>query len=190
MPQLFRCEEIKPMENLVLLSTVAVAAAIPKGRQNPRCFKPGHSSWKKESIQRHTCSRCFKERMTELVANANLTRWDVACILAREFRNYYCCCCILSNGPDGVALTKYCNRGHRGICQQRRCIQHNVRLTDCRECPDPRAGTSFHFCGKRMSTKCSCTESALGNHPQDAAVVELKGKLAEDMLQRARDMDA
>jgi hypothetical protein len=180
------------MENLVLLSTVAASMPRPKRKRapNPRCSKPGHSSWKKESIQRHTCSQCFKERAAFLFANPNLTRWDVACILVREFRNYYCFCCILSAGPKGerIAFSRYCNKGHRAICKQRRCIMHNRRLTDCRECPDPRAGTSFHVCGKRLAAKCNCGASSLGDHPQEPHVVELKEKFAENTLRRAQEM--
>jgi hypothetical protein len=173
------------MENLMLLSTVATRK---RAFENPRCSTPGHSK-KKASIQRHTCSHCFKTRAAELFSNPNLTRWDVACILVREFRNYFCCCCILSAGPLGgrICLTKYCIKGHRRICQQRRCTEHNRRLTACRECPDPRAGTSFHTCGRRLALKCDCVASTLGDAPQDAQAVALKEQYAEQMLQRARD---
>lgn len=181
------------MDNLMLLSTVALAAPAKKKvrKPNPRCSKPGHSSWNKESIQRHTCSRCFKERVTALFSNPNLTRWDVACILVREFRNYFCCFCILQNGPSGghISLSKYCQNGHRRICQERCCVAHDVRLTVCRECPDPRAGTSFHFCGKRLAVKCNCEASDIGDQPQDPEIVALKEKYSESLLQRAHDME-
>ena len=184
--------------NLLLLSTVAgtLSPEPPKKRifpANPRCFKPGHSSWRKESIQRHTCWTCFKERAAELFANPNLTRWDVSCILAREFRNYYCCCCILEVDPKGdfesINLSKYCRRGHSRICKQRLCLGHNQKLTVCRACADPRAGTSFCACRKRRTTKCNCILT-LGDQPQDPQIVELKETYALDMLKRAKDMQS
>lgn len=183
------------MDNLLLLSIVATTAEPPKKRirkPNPRCIKAGHSSWKKQSIQRHTCSTCFKERANELVSNPNLTRWDVACMLVREFRNYFCCCCILEAVPRNdftkICHSKLCRRGHGAICKQRKCIAHKVRLTVCRDCPDPRAGTSFHICGARVMMKCDC-DSALGLHPQSPAVVELKETFAVAMLKRASEME-
>jgi hypothetical protein len=162
-------------------------------KPNPRCFKPGHSSQRRESIQRHTCWTCFLERATELASNPHLTRWDVACMLAREFRNYFCSCCILeayaTKDFTTVCLNKYCRSGHKFICKQRRCTMHNRRLTVCTECPDPRAGTSYHFCGVRVSQKCNCKRTP-GEVPQDPWTIRMKEASAEGMLRRAREMEA
>ncbi len=183
---------------LLLLSTVATAQPTAKRsraasrKPNPRCSKPGHSSQNKASIQRHTCFRCFSERATALAANPHLTRWDVACLLEREFRNYYCCCCVLEACVDKdftrVCLNKLCRNGHEFICRQHYCTAHNKRLTVCRECPDPRAGSSFHECGVRVCRKCNCGHAPLGDAPQDPAVVERKEAYAVSMLDRARTM--
>lgn len=180
--------------NLELLSSVASAQPVrrvARRKPNPRCWKPGHSLQNKESIQRHTCFRCFSERAAELVANPHLTRWDVACVLAKEFRNYYCCCCILEacvvKDFTRVSLNKYCRNGHALICKEHRCAAHNQRFTDCRVCPDPRAGTSFHVCGARVSRKCNCQLGGLQG-PQDPEIIELKEKYASSMLERAREL--
>jgi hypothetical protein len=182
--------------NLVLLSTVATQLGkkkrnVGKSKPNPRCSKPGHSASKHESIQRHTCFKCFSERASELVANPNLTRWDMTCILTREFRNYFCCCCVLEacavKNFTNVSLTKYCHNGHLSVCKQHKCIAHGRRLTACNVCPDPRAGTSYHHCGKRMCTKCDCKLNQLGEEPQDPEVIQRKEEYASDMLKRARD---
>jgi hypothetical protein len=174
------------MDNLLLLCNVATRP-VKRRKPNPRCSKPGHSSTHRASIQRHTCSSCFKERAAFLFANPNLTRWDVACILTREFRNYFCCCCVLE-GRERIQLTKYCRNGHQAVCQEHRCQAHNLRLTECLQCPDPRAGTSYHPCGKhRMGCACSCGPfSILGEHPQDPQTVALKTSFTEAMLQRTR----
>ena len=156
----------------------------------------GHSSRQKESIQRHTCSKCFNERAHELVANQNLTRWDVACVLAKEFRNYFCCCCILEACVDKnfarVCHRKYCRNGHKFICRQQYCVAHNKRLTVCRLCPDPRAGSSYRLCGVLRSRKCNCSaeDHLLGIIPQEKEVIESKESYAKAMLDRARDMAA
>lgn len=183
------------MNNLLLLSIVATTTADPPPKRirkpNARCFEAGHSLWKKQSIQRHTCLTCFKKRAAELASNPNLTRWDVACMLVREFRNYFCCCCILEAVPrkdfTKICHSKYCRRGHGVICKQQKCIAHKVRLTVCRVCPDPRAGTSFHFCGARVMLKCKC-DSALGCRPQSPEIIELKETFALAMLKRASEM--
>ena len=183
--------------NLVLLSTVATQLGqkkrnVGKSKPNPRCSKPGHSVRKHESIQRHTCFICFSERATQLVANPNLTRWDVACVLTREFRNYFCSCCVLeacaTKNFASVSLTKHCRNGHISVCEQQKCIAHGRRLTACNVCPDPRAGTSYHQCGKRMCTKCDCNNHpSLGEAAQDQEVVERKEEYASGMLKRAQD---
>jgi hypothetical protein len=182
-------------DNLLLLCRVATAS-VPhrKRRPNPVCNKPGHAKFFPDrGIQRHTCSTCFKERTAELLANPHLTRWDVACILTREFRNYFCCCCILEADPanllKGVHHTRNCRHGHSFICKERRCVQHKQRLTICTKCIDPRAGTSFHPGGcHRLHIKCDCKLPTLGLEAQDPAVVEQKNIYAVNMLKRAREM--
>jgi hypothetical protein len=126
----------------------------------------------------------------ELFANPNLTRWDVACLLAREFRNYFCTCCILAADPADIYRTvhhtKNCRHGHRAICKERKCVAHQLRFTICTKCPDPRAGTSFHLCGHRVHVSCNCANRTVdGSKPQDPQVVATKAAYAAGMLQRA-----
>jgi hypothetical protein len=103
----------------------------------------------------------------------------------REFRNYFCCCCILENKP--VCITKIFRNGHSFICKERYCIPHKLRLTVCTKCNDPRVGTSFRFCGHRLSIRCDCVNT-LGDVAQDSELVALKEKYAVDFLKRAADM--
>ena len=190
-------------DNLLMLSRVAVSERAkilhrkPNLRKaNIRCSKPGHSSRKKESIQQHTCSKCFNERALELSSNQNLTRWDVACMLTKEFRNYFCCCCILEACVDKnfarVCLRKYCRNGHKLICKQQYCLAHNKRLTVCKLCPDPRAGSSYHQCGVLRSRKCNCSKGGhlLGTSPQPKKVIDTKESYAVAMLNRAKEIAA
>ncbi len=86
-----------------------------------------------------------------------------------------------------MCLTKICRNGHSFICKERYCIPHKLRLTVCTKCNDPRVGTSFRYCGHRLSIKCDCNKS-LGNEAQDPEVVALKEKYAVDFLKRAADM--
>ena len=130
-----------------------------------------------------------------LTSNPNLTRWDVACMLTKEFRNYFCCCCILEACVDKnfarVCHHKYCRNGHKFICKQQYCIAHNKRLTVCRLCPDPRAGSSYHRCGVLRSKKCNCRVEdhlLLGINPQEKEVIDAKESYAVAILDRARDM--
>ena len=184
-------------DSLLLLSTVALNLLQKKKKRvrkpNPMCSLPGHSKWRTNaSIQRHTCWECFKARAQALFANPNLTRWDVACVLAREFRNYFCCCCILDADPADlertVHHTKSCRRGHRAICKERKCVAHQLRLTICTKCPDPRAGTSFHLCGHRVYVRCNCANRAIdGSAPQEPQVVATKATYAASLLQRAQE---
>lgn len=177
--------------NLILLSNIATSTLKPIATKrarppNPVCSRPGHASWKsKVNIQRHTCASCFKESAEKLLANPNLTRWDVACLLVREFRNYFCCCCVLEK--KSVCLTKICRNGHSFICKERYCLPHKLRLTVCTKCNDPRSGTSFRPCGHRLSIKCDCVKS-LEDVAQDPEVVALKESYAVNFLKRAADM--
>ena len=183
-------------DNLLLLSTVALDKRKRSRKPNPLCSLPGHSKWRvNASIQRHTCSSCFRARAEELFANPNLTRWDVACLLVREFRNYFCCCCILDADPKDIKHTvhiaKSCRRGHRSICKERRCVAHKQRLTICNKCPDPRAGTSYHLCGHRIQVNCNCKNKTVdASKPQDSQVVEVKAAFAANMLRRAGEIEA
>jgi hypothetical protein len=184
---------ITATDNLLLLSRVATALLPKRNRRpNPVCNKPGHAKQKPgKGIQRHTCSSCFRERAAELFANPHITRWDVSCILVREFRNYFCCCCILEADPANlrttVCHTRSCRRGHSFICKERRCVPHKQRLTLCTKCIDPRAGTSYHPSGcHRLHIKCDCKQPTL--EAQDPDVVEKKRIYAANMLKRAREM--
>ena len=159
-------------------------------KPNPICTTEGHSKSKK-NIQKHTCKKCFIDRANEL-CDTGLTRWDVARLLVREFRNYYCSCCVLdlyaSKNFSQVGLGKRCVRGHLKFSRERKC-RHGKGFKACNECVDPRAATMFHLCGHHFSSRCNCQfKLQLDLSEQTPAVVALKEAYAVQTLERARQL--
>lgn len=159
-------------------------------KPNPICTTEGHSKSKK-NIQKHTCKKCFIDRANEL-CDTGLTRWDVARLLVREFRNYYCSCCVLdlyaSKNFSQVGLGKRCVRGHLKFSRERKC-GHGKGFKACNECVDPRAATMFHLCGHHFSSRCNCQfKLQLDLSGQTPAAVALKEAYAVQTLERARQL--
>ena len=158
---------------------------------NKLCTTPGHSV-RKTSIQKHTCKKCFVERAKELCEDPHLTRWNVARLLVREFRNYYCSFCVLesyaSKNFTRVGLGKRCIRGHLAISKERVCKDHGKEFKACNECIDPRAATIFNLCGHRFFTKCGCSSKKQFSGEQTQDVIDLQEGYAVQTLQRAAAM--
>ena len=139
--------------------------------ENPLCKKLVHDAsgglrgWFR---QRHTCRDCCIQRLRTLTAQGTRGKYEITKLITREFRSYWCPFCLMESdslaeiGPKD--LKTHCSR-HAALLAQKRCAAHNRRWTDCNECEDPRAGSSFCLCGalKRNcgNEQCACRDEVL-----------------------------
>lgn len=144
---------------------------------NPRCMNPVHDAsggnrrrgWFR---QRHTCRECCVERIGELADTGTMGKYEIVKRITREFRSYWCPFCLLET-PDLTSvrpkdLKTHCTR-HAHELSQKRCLAHNRRWTDCAQCEDPRAGSSFCLCG---SIKRLCPAGCTAECPDEVRAID------------------
>ena len=131
--------------------------------ENPCCTNPVHDAsgghkrrgWFR---QRHTCRECCIERIQALCCSRD--KYETVKLVTREFRSYWCPFCMLEQDSMAAmhpkSLRPHCTL-HAHLLAQKRCPAHNRRWTDCNQCDDPRAGSSFCLsCGMK---RCACAAS-------------------------------
>lgn len=171
-------------------------AVVKRFNYHKFCQNPMHVSRTGKTIQKHTCRLCFLERFRELRAlnDGCLNRWEIACILTREFYNYLCSCCILeacvSDMPERckIGLGKKCSHGHFTFSKQRFC-SHGIKICNCHLCTfDPRAIPAWHDCTS-TGRHCTCNLVSDFLFSKEGSTDEDHERLAQNLLKYAKDLE-